>query len=231
MSRAILSGLLVVSSVVGIACTDDSSSSSSVATGIVVTDTLGKVFSVSVSGGFCSLTPADSTLKPLSCEEEYGAGEVFALVWGSQILRVHAVQIPMAGYVSFNPSEPGHPIACTTDADCAPSLFSPPFTCQYGLCQYVSDVAPMQTIDVIALCQADLPWPTSCPYLTDPMFASRMAEVAALCGPNAACSKVPADCRQPGPPSAPPPPAPTAIDGGADPVGGAVDGGVADGGI
>jgi hypothetical protein len=225
MSRILLCGLLVASSVVGIACTDSSSSSSSGSTGVVVTDTLGKVFSVSTSGAFYSLTPADPTLKPLSCEAEYGATEVFALVWGTQILRVHAVQIPTAGYVSFNPSEPGHPIACATDADCGPTLFSPAFTCQYGLCQYPGSDSSLQTVDVIALCQADLPWPTSCPYLTDPAFASRMAEVAALCGPNEACAKVPADCRQPGPSSTPPPPSPTAIDGSAGPVGGALDGG------
>jgi hypothetical protein len=225
MSRILLCGLLVVSSVVGIACTDSSSSSSSGSTGVVVTDTLGKVFSVSTTGAFYLLTPADPTLTPLSCESEYGATEVFALVWGTQILRVHAVQIPTAGYVSFNPSEAGHPIACATDADCAPTLFSPAFTCQYGLCQYPGSDMSMQTVDVITLCQADLPWPTSCPYLTDPKFASRMAEVAALCGPNAACDKVPADCRQPGPSSTPPPPSPTAIDGSAGPVDGALDGG------
>ena len=201
------------------ACSGDSTSSSLTAT---VTDTLGKSFQVSCTDGYCGLSPTDSNLKPLSCDEEYGATEAFALVWWTQIMRVHAIQIPESGYVSFNPAEPGHPVACATDADCAPSLFSTTaFTCQYGLCQYISIDNPMQTEDVIALCQADIPWPLSCPYLTNPLFAARMAEVAALCGPAPDCSKVPADCRHAVAPIAPTPvpdggaPAsPTLLDGG-----------------
>ena len=80
---------------------------------------------------------------------------------------------------------------------------------------------PMQTIDVIALCQADLPWPTSCPYITDPKFANRMVEVAAYCGSTAKCSNVPPDCRQPVAPAAQPDggvvPQP-AVDTGVDPL-------------
>jgi hypothetical protein len=202
------------------ACSSDATSSTLTST---VTDTLGKTFQVSCTDGYCGLSPTDSNLKPLSCDVEYGATEAFALVWWTQILRVHAIQIPESGYISFNAAEPGHPIACVTDADCAPSLFSDTaFTCQYGLCQYISASTPMQTEDVIALCQADIPWPTSCPYITDPLFAARMAEVAVLCGPNTACSKVPADCRQPVAPTSAPdgaaPPTPTPADGGASAV-------------
>jgi hypothetical protein len=195
MSRISLLGLLTAVALVGGACSDDASSSS--VTGLTVRDTLGNAFSVSITGGFYGLNANDPNLKPLSCESEYGATDVFALVWGSQILRVHAIQIPVSGYISFNPAEPGRPVACATDADCAPGLFSPPFSCQFGLCQYFSASAPLQTIDVIVLCQADIPWPTTCPYITHPLFAQRMAEVAAACGSATACANVPADCMQP----------------------------------
>jgi hypothetical protein len=230
MSRVSLLGLLVVSSVVGGACSESSSSSSG-ATGLVVTDTLGKAFSVSCTGSFCTLTPTDPNLTPRSCDIEYGSTDSFVLVYWYKILRVNAVQVPASGYTSRNPAEAGHPIACTTDADCVPGLFSPGFTCQYGLCQDMSPTAPPLAIeDVITLCQADIPWPASCPYLTDPMFSYRMTEVAALCGSDLTCAKVPADCRQPTPPVSPPDgsasPIPTPIDGGAGPAGGAVDSGI-----
>ena len=94
-------------------------------------------------------------------------------------------------------AEPARPLACGSDADCVPGL-SPPYTCQNGLCQSVTTTTPLTTTDVVALCQADIPWPKECPYLTNPQFAGRMAEVAAACttkGNN--CSTVPADCRQP----------------------------------
>jgi hypothetical protein len=211
--------LLALASLSLAACSDDSSGSSLTST---ITDTLGKTFQVSCTYGYCGLTPADTSLKPLSCDSEYGATEAFALVYWTQILRVHAIQVPTAGNISFNAAEPGHPVVCATDADCASELLSGTEffkTCQYGICQDSSASKPMQTEDVIALCQADIPWPTSCPYLTDPLFAARLAEVAALCGSNTECSKVPAACLQPTAPTSIPDgaasPEPTPLDGGA----------------
>jgi hypothetical protein len=52
------------------------------------------------------------------------------------------------------------------------------------------------TYDVLTLCQADLAWPTMCPYITSQPFASRISEVASLCGSRDTCVSVPADCRQ-----------------------------------
>lgn len=219
MSRVSLGCLSVVFCAVLGACSDSSSTSTG-ETGLTVTDTLGKVFSISCTGTFCSLTPSDPNLKPLSCDIEYGGTDTFALVYWYKILRVNAVLVPLAGYTARDLAEAGHPIACATDADCAPGLFTPGFTCLYGLCQDTSDTAPPLAIeDVITLCQADIPWPKSCPYLTDPTFAYRMSEIAALCGSDAACSKVPADCRQPIAPASPPDasavPSTTEVDGGA----------------
>lgn len=199
MSRISILGSLVVLGTVGGACS--SSSSSSLPTDLTVRDTLDKVYTVAYPS-YGGLSPKDANLKPISCENEYGATEQFVLVSLSQILQVHAVLVPSYGYISFNPAEPGRPIACTTDADCAPGLYNPAYTCQNNLCQYVSADNPMQTLDVIALCQADLPWPTSCPSITDPKFARRMVEVADACGSATNCSNVPADCRQLVPPVA-----------------------------
>jgi hypothetical protein len=160
--------------------------------GRTVTDTLGKVFSVSCSKSrFCALTPQDSTLKPLSCDSNKPATDTFVLVWGTHILTAHAVAAPSSKVTSLNAAEPAHPIACKSDADCLPDLLSERYDCVGGLCKLTTD---MLTVDVSALCQADIPWPTSCPYQTNPLFASRMAEVASLCGSTTVCSKVPADC-------------------------------------
>jgi hypothetical protein len=204
------------------ACSSDSSSGSS---GGTVTDTLGKVFSVSCSSThFCTLAPQDPDLKPLSCNSNNYATDMFALVWGTQILTAHVVTVPASGSVSLNVAEPAHPIACLTDADCLPSVFASGYTCQNGLCQYISASVPMLTADVVALCQADIPWPLSCPYLTDPVFASRMVEVASLCGSTRECSKIPANCRQPTAAApgfdASPEPSPASIDAGASAVDG-----------
>jgi hypothetical protein len=198
MSRISLLGMLLSLSSFHAACAGSSSSNGSPNAMMYVTDTLGKTFSVSCSSNsFCTLTPKDSSLKALSCDSEKGGTDTFALLYETQILTVHALLVPTAGYISLNAAEPARPVACATDADCLPDLFSSPFTCQNGLCQYISIASPMQTVDVIALCQADIPWPKDCPYLTEPSFAKRMAEVAALCGSAAECSQVPADCRQP----------------------------------
>jgi hypothetical protein len=189
---------------------------------MVVTDTLGKVFSVSCSTSLCTLTPQDSNLKPLSCDFEQDATDAFALLYGTRILTVHALLVPKTGNISLNAAEPARPVICETDIDCLPELFTKPFTCQNKLCQYLGADMPMQTVDVIALCQADLPWPTSCPYVIDPAFAGRMAEVGALCGSASDCAKVPASCRQPtalepvgSALDASPPSSPTPVDGGA----------------
>lgn len=187
-------GLLSSLLVMGAACSSDSSSSSSSTT--LLTDTLGNVFSVSCSS-FCTLTPKDTNVKPVSCDTESGGTDTFVLVFGTQILTVQALLVPSYGYISLNGAEPARPVACTTDADCAPGLLSAAYTCQSGICQYTTSSTSLQTTDVIALCQADIPWPSACPYVTNPLFASRMAEVAALCGSKTACSSVPSDCHQP----------------------------------
>jgi hypothetical protein len=192
MSRASLLALLVPFTLLHLGCSSDSSSNTS---STLVADTLGNVYSVSCSS-FCALTPKDASLKALSCDSGDGV-DTFVLS-GSQILTVHALLISSYGTTSFSAAEPARPLACTSDADCVPGL-SPPYTCQNGLCQSVSTTTPLTTTDVIALCQADLLWPKECPYVTNPQFVSRMAQVAATCGSKANCSNVPADCRQPVP--------------------------------
>jgi len=193
MLRASLIGLLLPLSLVHLGCSSDSSANNASTT--LVADTLGNVYSVSCTS-FCTLTPKDTAVKALSCDSGDGS-DTFVLT-GSQILAVHALMVSSYGGASFSAAEPARPLACTSDADCVPGL-SPTYTCQNGLCQSLSITTPMTTTDVIALCQADRPWPTTCPYVTDPMFASRMTAVAAVCGSKANCSTVPADCRQPVP--------------------------------
>jgi len=224
MSRTSLFGLLVAVPVLAAACSNNTSSSTP--PNVTLKDTSGNVFTLATTSGFYGLTANDPNLTPLSCETAYdGAVDAFALVPDSQLLRIHAVQIPPYGYISFNPAEPGHPVVCETDDDCGANLFSPAFTCLYGLCQYVSSTTSMKTIDVIALCEADIPWPKACPYVTNPLFAQRMEEVSAVCGSNTNCSTVPADCLQPAPvapiPDAAAEPAAPPVDAGA----GAVDSG------
>ena len=196
MSRLPLFFLLVSLSLFQVICADNSSSTGSTGS-TYVTDTLGKVFSVSCSTSLCTLTPMDSTLKALSCENLSGGTDTFALLFGTQILTVQALMVPSSGNISLSAAEPAHPVACATDADCLPDWFSPAYTCQNGLCQSINTSTPMLTVDVIVLCQADIRWPLSCPYVTDPVFVGRLAEIAALCGSTSDCTKIPPDCRQP----------------------------------
>lgn len=188
MLRASLSGLLVPLCLLHVACSSSSSSSTSGS----VADTLGNVFSVSCSAGnYCTLTPKDTTLKPLSCASADGV-DTFVLT-GSRVLAVHALMVLTYGGASFSAAEPARPVVCGSDADCLPGLG---YVCQNALCQNTSVTKPLTTNDVVALCQADMPWPTSCPYVTNPSFVHALTEVAEVCGSAANCSTVPADCRQ-----------------------------------
>ena len=171
-----------------------SGSSSSTPGSLVVTDTLGNVFTASCSSSLCALTPNDPTLMPYSCSVGYGT-DAFAILW-SRILIIHAMNVVSGSAVEFNAAEPSRPVACTADVDCTPwNATSYNYTCVNNICQAVS--VSLSTNDVIALCQANIPWPTGCPYITSSPFASRMAEVGEVCGLSKTCSTVPADCKQP----------------------------------
>ena len=198
MSRTpVLGSLAIVLVLVQTAC---STSSSTTGVPTVVTDTLGKQFSVSCSTSYCTLTAQDPNVTPLSCEIGYGT-DTFILIPGN-ILTIMALQVTQSGEVPLNAADPAHPVACASDADCLSPSFtvtvgnsSMPFSCLNGICQLPGQT--LLTTDVIALCQADIDWPKTCPYISNPKFAARMDEVAALCGSNTSCATVPADCRQP----------------------------------
>jgi hypothetical protein len=178
------------------------------ATPVVVTDTLGFKFNVDCSSGLCVLGALTPTLSAQSCAGG-GGTDIFVLML-DPILAISALRVPSGGGLTLSAADPSHPVACTTDSDClAPgislgSLFTS-YACQSGLCVLQQSCVAgactpwdgmLLTYDVLALCQADLPWPTSCPYLTSPSFAARVAEVAAICGASPNCARVPADCRQ-----------------------------------
>ena len=200
-----LSALSILFSLVA-ACAGSSSSSGT--SPAVVTATLGVQFSVSCSGLYCSLTSNDPNVVPTSCDGANGT-DTFVLVW-ARILTVHVLNVPTSGTIQVNAAEPGHPVVCASDTDCySPGFISAgdgaTYACQSGLCQAtqmcsggVCQTPPaLTTNDVITLCQADIPWPKSCPYITSQLFANRLVEVAASCGANTYCASVPSDCRQP----------------------------------
>jgi hypothetical protein len=164
---------------------------------VLVTDTLGKQFKVSCSNSLCTLKAQDPGLKPLSCDSAYGT-DAFVLLW-SRVLTIHVLNVPSSGGPpALNAGEPGHPVACTTTADCATwdaTVAEVPyqFTCLNGICQ--DPIQALTANDVVTLCQADIAWPFACPYVASLPFANRLAEIATSCIPNAKCS-VPADCWQ-----------------------------------
>ncbi len=222
MLRATLTLSIAITCLAG-ACTSTDSSSSP-PTQAVVQDTTKELFDVDCSSGVCWLTARTPGLTPQSCIG-VGGTDQFALVL-DPILAISAVRVPATGGLVMSPDAPSHPVACATDSDClAPGIslgnVFVSYACQSELCvmqqSCVSGAcAPwnevLLTYDVLTLCQADLKWPTSCPYLTSPVFAARVAEVAALCGASPTCpAGVPADCRQ--------------IKGGADAGAGSTDGG------
>jgi hypothetical protein len=166
----------------------------------MVTDTLKNKFKVNCSGNLCSLTPQDPDVVAKSCVQSRGT-DTFVLVL-SNVLTIMALPVTSAGEYQMNSANPARPVACKTATDClAPSLAlnvnSVPlsYVCTNGLCQLPDQ--PLLTNDVIALCQADLPWPGTCPYLTNPQFVERLTAIAALCGSKFYCDKVPAACAQP----------------------------------
>jgi len=180
------------------ACTSSPTTGSPVAG--TVTDTLGKKFTVNCAGNLCALASQDPNVVPKSCVQSRGT-DTFVLVL-SNVLTIMALPVTNGVEYQLTASNPAHPVACVTDADClAPGLAlnvngAPlSYTCANGLCRLPGQ--PLITNDVIALCQADLPWPTACPYLTEPKFAARLNEVAAVCGSSFTCAKIPADCAQP----------------------------------
>ncbi len=181
---------ILFASVVG--CSSGSSSGSPQQT---VRDTLGYIFDVTCSSGICRLTPEDPTLKPLACDSVL-SGDTFVILW-SRILTIH-VLVLSSGPLELNAAEPGHPVACTGDTDCTPwnatlGTTNYEYTCANGICQ--DTTVSLTPEDVITLCQADIPWPTNCPYVATEPFASRLVEVAATCATVSTCS-VPADCYQ-----------------------------------
>jgi hypothetical protein len=184
------------------ACSSSSTSSDTSTT--VVTDTLGWKFDVNCSSGLCALTPTDTNLLPKTCESGNGT-ETFVLV-ADPLLAIYAAIVPSSGQIQLSGAEPSRPVACVTDADCLPSGTVMPgatYACTNNLCFCAdasskcasSDGNPL-TYDVLTLCQADIPWPSLCPYIASQPYASRIAEVATLCGSKATCATVPADCRQ-----------------------------------
>jgi len=206
MSRNIrafaLAGLLALPS----ACS--SSSSSSTSQGTIITDTLGLKFDLSCTGGLCVLTAQNPAITPLSCGSGSGS-DVFVLAF-DPLLAIYALHVPSSGEVELNAADPSHPVACATDAEClAPGvtlgMVTHSYTCQSGLCLlkescYGGACTPwdglLLTYDVLTLCQADLPWPTSCPSITSQPYADRIAAVADACGAHPTCATVPATCRQ-----------------------------------
>ena len=218
MSRA--TNLLPLSLILLSSCANTSSSSDTPT--VTVTDTLGTQFSASCSSSMCTLTVQDPSIQPLSCDAAYGA-DTFVMLW-SRVLTIHVLNIPASGGpAQVSAAEPGHPVACAVDADCTPwnatiGVFKYQFSCQNGICQDPSKV--LTTSDVITLCQADIRWPSVCPYITSQPFASRLVEIGALCDAiSGQCASVPADCWQAIP----------AVDGGIGAVDrgvGAVDSGV-----
>jgi hypothetical protein len=181
-----------------------SSSTSSNTSTAVVTDTLGWKFNVNCGSGLCTLAPTDTNLVPKTCESGNGT-ETFVLV-PDTLLAIYAAVVPSSGQVQLSGAEPSRPVACVTDADCLPSGTVMPgatYACTNNLCVCAnataacasSDGNPL-TYDVLTLCQADIPWPSLCPYIASQPYASRIAEVATLCGSRSTCATVPADCRQ-----------------------------------
>jgi hypothetical protein len=193
--------LLLSVALLALGCSSDPSSS--IPGSLVVTDTLGNAFAVSCSSSLCALTPKSNTaLTPHSCSVG-GGTDAFVIVW-SRVLMIHAMKVFSGSAVEFNSAEPTHPVACTADSDCTPwnatiNAVDYKYTCVNDICQAAS--LDLTTNDVIVLCQATIPWPTACPYITSSLFASRMAEVGAVCGTSTTCSVVPADCKQPTPSS------------------------------
>jgi hypothetical protein len=114
------------------------------------------------------------------------------------------LNIPTAGGpAQVNVGEPGHPVACTTNDQCSPwdatiGSIKYQFVCQNGICQDPNKV--LTTSDVVTLCQANILWPSTCPYITSQPFANRLAEIAQGCDAlSGQCVSVPADCWQPTP--------------------------------
>jgi hypothetical protein len=190
-----MSRIALVLLLFGTACA--SNQSSSTGSQGAVTDTLGNSYDVFCGSAICLLNPRDPNVVPVSCDAGSGT-DTFALIV-DRILSIHVLKIKASGEFQLNTAEPGHPIACQTDADCLPSGIpvlgmNITYTCSYGLCQNLQN--QLRTTDVLTLCQADLPWPKDCPYMTSPGFAKRIAEVAESCGSTTYCSMIPADCRQ-----------------------------------
>lgn len=225
MSRITYPALVTTLVLTLVSCTSGSATSNGTAT--VVTDTLGWKFDVTCGNGLCTLACRDTDIVPKSCSNGSGT-DAFILV-ADPLLSIYAVRVPASGQVQLSAANPSRPVACDADADCLVSGLVAPgvtYACTGGLCQCASaacatpDGKPL-TYDVLTLCQADLDWPTSCPYITSQPFASRISEVASLCGSRDTCAAVPAACRQWMPV--------VSIDGGAQPTPSAgVDGGALD---
>jgi hypothetical protein len=196
-----------------VACT---SSQTTTTTQVTVTDTLGLRFNVDCSSGVCALAPQNSAITPQACGSS-GGNDVFVLVF-DPLLAIYAMHVPASGSLDLNAADPSHPVACASDADClAPGVtigaVTNSYSCQGGVCLLKESClngsctlwdGKLLTYDVLTLCQADLPWPSSCPYITSQPYASRIAAVADLCGSTPTCTAVPAACR----------PTTTAVDGG-----------------
>jgi hypothetical protein len=197
MSRKNTFGLLSSLLLTLTACASNSSTTSPPTP--TVTDTRGTQFSVSCSGSMCTLTVQDPAIAPMSCDSAYGT-DTFVILW-SRVLTIHVLNVPTSGGTpQVSAAEPGHPVKCAATSDCSAwdatlGSITYQFVCQNGICQDPSKV--LTTNDVITLCQADLRWPSTCPYITSQPFADRLAEIGQVCDSSGQCASVPADCWQP----------------------------------
>jgi hypothetical protein len=163
-----------------------------------LTDTTGEKFLFQNSDGGLpvELTPERADLVPVSCQSGDGQ-DVFVVnpthnVVVIEAVRLSSMQINGQTQPSFTESGQSiHPVQCTTSSQCPMSV------CKNGLCR--NPAIPMSVMDVLALCFADLPWPTDCATLNTDGYGARLSEAAAACSSSAsgACTSVPQDCRQP----------------------------------
>jgi hypothetical protein len=192
------------------ACAGDGSSSSS-ANKLTIQDSVGVQFSLDCSSGVCVATPANAGVSAHSCQ--IGGGYDIFVLLQSQILSVGAVRVTASGDLVFNEGSPARPLVCTSNAGCpnavsTNSALSHPYTCLNGLCQDIAGDLTFGTDDVVSLCQADLPWPTGCPYILSKDYADRLAAISQNCVPGVNCTTIPPVCRRPDVPVSTPDAAP-----------------------
>jgi hypothetical protein len=168
------------------------SSPASTNTPSMLRDTTGARFEV-VGGDLDELRPLDGAeLDDVTC-----FGDTLAV--GEAVFWPGETGLPMVCFTDPDSGGPHdftcRPLACEAAAECPAGAACVAGVCHYTHAPYVADPARVEAFELLALCAAEHPRTSDCPF-TDPVYAKAAVLVDSTCASGGDLCDVPAECER-----------------------------------